>query len=455
MSLHIHPHVRLATLLVGGLAMIGTGTSGCGGDEGRESSSGGGPAGIDSLGTDGTGIVLTEGEDLADSGDKLDAAGGSATGGAGDCPGGGGGMPGDIEFSNIWIANTPDGTVSKIDTQSGVEMGRYRTGATTDSDPSRTSVNLLGDVAVVNRDGGSVVKIAAVEQRCVDGNGDGTIQTSTGPNDVLEWGQDECVLWETELFTGARAAAWDSGNDPDNIDDMGCLIAGPNLWVSAMDETNTVHVWRLDGETGEKLQEATLPGWDGGWGGVYGGAVDRERGFWAPGKDNTVLVHVDAESFELTVYDAEGYERFYGIAMDADGTPWLAAEYDDRLIHFDRTTELFIDHGTTGHDSLRGLAIDGDGNAWIAANNPCDLVRWDAATATYENIALADCGTPVGVSIDAEGFVWVVDQGSDRAYKVDPATRAVVSTVTGLSGPYTYSDMTGSGLSLVTNPPPA
>ena len=97
--------------------------------------------------------------------------------------------------------------------------------------------------------------------------------------------------------------------------------------------------------------------------------------------------------------------------------------------------------------------VDSDGNAWIAANNPCDLVRFDRAAGTYQNIALPECGTPVGVSIDVEGYIWVVDQGSNRAYKIDPVTHAVVTTVTGLAGPYTYSDMTGAGLSLVTNPP--
>jgi sugar lactone lactonase YvrE len=452
LTLSLRPPARLAVLLpAGSLSLV---VLACGGEEGgRADVTGIGP-GIDSLGT-GIDTLTTGGDDeQADTGDKLDVAGGSATVGGGDCPGGSG-MPGDIEFSNIWIANTPEGTVSKIDTQTGVELARYRTGAASNSDPSRTSVNLLGDVAVVNRAGGSVIKIAAVEDRCVDHDGDGSIRTSTGPNDVLPWGEDECVLWETPLLPGARAAAWDSGNDPSNLDNMGCQVVDPNLWVSAMDGSNTVHVWRLDGDTGATLHEVTLPGWTGGWGGVYGGAVDRERGFWAPGKDNTVLVHVDAETFALTVHDAPGYERFYGIAMDADGTPWVASEFDDRLVHFDRASEQFVDHGTTGHGSLRGLAIDAAGNAWIAANNPCDLVRFDRQTGAYANIALAGCGTPVGVSIDVEGYVWVVDQGSNRAYKVDPATHAVVTTVTGLAGPYTYSDMTGSGLSLVTNPPPA
>src|SRR5690606_41952004 len=96
-------------------------------------------------------------------------------------------MPmGDPEFSYIWIANSVQGTVSKINTFTGVEEGRYRTGPD-DPDPSRTSVNQLGDVAVANRNGG-IVKIAAATDRCVDANGDGATQTSSGHDDIPDWG---------------------------------------------------------------------------------------------------------------------------------------------------------------------------------------------------------------------------------------------------------------------------
>src|SRR5688572_27504447 len=99
-------------------------------------------------------------------------------------------------FSIIWVANTDQGTVSKIDTHTLQELGRYDTHPSAGGGlPSRTSVNLLGDVAVTNRQPGGVVKIASREDRCFDANGDGTIQTSHGANEVLPWGKDECVLW--------------------------------------------------------------------------------------------------------------------------------------------------------------------------------------------------------------------------------------------------------------------
>jgi hypothetical protein len=434
------------------LMTIGCGSLGaCGkADDGRGQSSGA---------NSGIGSISDTGDDSADASGGGDGETGvfdlppEGTGGnnsGGDCPGGG--MGGDVVFSNIWIANSPEGTVSKIDTKTGVELARYRTGADAGSDPSRTSVNLLGDAAVLNRAGGAVLKIAAREEDCVDTNGDGMITTSTGPANVLPWLMDECVLWISPVFSGSRAVAWESGNDPEDAG-MGCVAPNPRLWVSGMDGQNTVHVRRLDGQTGAVLDEVTQPGWTGEWGGLYGGAVDAEGDFWAVGKENVALVHVDSETMQLQMFAAQGPDRFYGMAMDAMGYPWIASEFDDQLFRWNTQTFQFESKGATGHGSLRGMAIDELGNAWIAANDPCDLVHYDVAAATYSNVALPGCGTPVGVSIDVDEFVWVVDQGANLAYKIDPMTRTVALTVTGLVGPYTYSDMTGAGLDLVTNPP--
>jgi hypothetical protein len=424
----------------------------CGGGDDARGSGGEVATGISSI-TAATGDDTAATSDPDTGGDeigKLDVPEGETAGNtAGDCNGTGG--DGDVVFSNIWIANTTEGTVSKIDTKTGIELARYRTGADASSDPSRTSVNLLGDAAVLNRAGGAVLKFAAREQDCVDANGDGMITTSTGPADIKPWLSDECLLWTTALLTGSRAVAWESGNDPDDADD--CVPPNPRLWVSAMDPQNTVHVYRLDGATGAVLDEATQPNWTGECGGIYGGAVDAEGDFWGVGKENVALVHVDAESMQLQMFAAQGPDRFYGMAMDAMGYPWMVGEFDDTLFRFNLDTFTFENKGTTGHGSLRGMAIDELGNAWIAANDPCGLVHYDVPTAAFTNVALAGCGTPVGVSIDVDEFIWVVDQGSNLAYKIDPATRTVVLTVTGLVGPYTYSDMTGAGLDLVANPP--
>ena len=100
------------------------------------------------------------------------------------------------EFSFAWIANTDQGSVSKINTDTMVEMARYYTDPVQSgaASPSRTSVSLDGRFVVVsNRDTGSITKIAANEADCVDKNNDGMIQTSKDKAQLLPYAQEECI----------------------------------------------------------------------------------------------------------------------------------------------------------------------------------------------------------------------------------------------------------------------
>jgi hypothetical protein len=73
---------------------------------------------------------------------------------------------------------------------------------------------------------------------------------------------------------------------------------------------------------------------------------------------------------------------------------------------------------------------------------------------TLQHLATHDVGATKGVSIDYDGYVWGVSgvgsliptpEGGNVAYRLDPATGDVQS-YNGLTGAYTYSDMTGFGL---------
>jgi len=362
---------------------------------------------------------------------------------------------GDDEFSYIWIANSEEGTVSKIDTSTGTELGRYWSGPAEDgTDPSRTSVNLAGDVVVSVRDPGGITKIAALPARCVDANGNGQIDTSTGPDDVRPWGQDECVLWHTvipspEQYNGPRPTAWDARTvqSPDG----GCSLAEARVWVGYKHEDGHGVFWRLDGQTGEVLDVVDGPIYESR---PYGGAVDAYGNFWVTGWQHDHALRIDGETLEITDFGNPGVE-FYGMTLDAEGDLWVADRSDTGAVaHLDVASGTWSVIPAVG-GKTRGIQIDRRGQAWLAGNNPCRLVQVDTATETVVNdsIALPGCADPVGISIDVDGFVWVVDREADRAYKVDPETHAIALTVEGLVGPYTYSDMTGSGLALVTNPP--
>jgi hypothetical protein len=429
---------------------------GCGGDDGGRVSGSAADTGVASLSV---GPLTTSGADGEDTGDKLDVGtpndGGPGNGG--DCPGGGGmGGMGEVEFSLIWIANSPAGHVSKIDTVTGVELGRYYTGPTNgNDDPSRTSVNLAGDVAVTNRSGG-IVKIAAREAQCSDTNGNGAIDTSTGPGDVRPYGEDECLLWHLPLPNGGsnqqgpRPTAWDAGatNNP-------CAPEGYRLWVGYFDiAVNQGHFYRLAGSDGAILDEVIAPNWDitGTKGyGPYGGAVDSEGNFWITGLQGP-LVRIDGTSLAVQQWEFPPGTAPYGMTLDADGHPWTAG-LSGELVHFDPDSQAF-EVFPLGPNALRGLQIDREGMLWAAVNGSCGVAQFDVATRTVVNaqIPLPGCGTPVGVSIDVDGFVWVPDQDANLAFKMNPDTYATTVT-TGLVQPYTYSDMTGAGLGLVYNPP--
>lgn len=405
-----------------------------------------------------TGVPTTSTTGTAGDGPKFDLGiQPDQPGGAG-CAGGGGmgGMP---EFSYIWIANSVEGTVSKIDTFSGVEVGRFVTGPDTtglgdsNNGPSRTSVNLYGDAAVANRNGG-VTKIAARRGDCPDLNANGVVDTSTGPTDVKPWGQDECVLWHHPTPTdplayqeGPRPLAWVGEIQPDK-----CPAQNPPLWVGYYKQAQNIGTFeRLDGATGNLLDTVDVP-WSGNSWGPYGGAVNKDGDFFVTGWSTGPAIRILHDTLEVTVFTNNGLPSYYGMALDARGELWVAG-CDSNIYHLDPASQIWTIVGN-GPGCLRGIMVDKLGRAFIAHNSfPGGIVVVDTETRTIlsPNVPLPGAVTPVGISIDVEGYVWVVDQGG-WAYKIDPDTYQVVLQVMGLNQPYTYSDMTGAGLNLVVHP---
>ncbi|MCB9749471.1 MAG: hypothetical protein H6713_05625 [Myxococcales bacterium] len=453
--------------------------AGCGGGGSGDSDSDIDSGAVSSPGvtasTSGSGIDLTNsgGADMKfDMGDGFETD--ALPGGGGDCWGGGptGNTP---DFSNIWIANSPEGTVSKIDTKSGVELARYRTGPEAVSEPSRTSVGLYGDAVVVNRGGGivgspsagSITKIAARPDDCVDRNNNGVIETSSGAGDVYPWFQDECVVWNHPIPSdhyqhGPRPVAWEGAVGLD-----GCANANPRVWIGWYDyAANTGRFRRLSSVTGEAEDEVAVPGWSSALAqlsyGPYGGAVDKNLDFWVIGWQQGPLIRIDGDTLDVERVEVpqppSGQMWTYGMALDQYGNPWIASA--GVAASFDAASGQwsFIN---TGNQSMRGVMVSDADRAYYAVDvgagllGGCGLAVIDvkSKSTVAPLVAIPGCVSPVGVSVDVDGFIWLVDQGANQAFKISPQNYAVQLTVTGLNQPYTYSDMTGAGLKLVTFPP--
>jgi hypothetical protein len=102
------------------------------------------------------------------------------------------------------------------------------------------------------------------------------------------------------------------------------------------------------------------------------------------------------------------------------------------------------------------------GRGWVVSVYGCRLTVVDAFTDTVldESIDVPNCAQHIGVSVDYNGFVWLLDSGGASAgvvgakmHKLDPETHDTVFVVEGFAEPNVRSDMTGTGLQVVTTPP--
>jgi hypothetical protein len=402
-------------------------------------------------GTTGTtgapGTTSTSGEDsTAGSGSSTgavmaDLGGDSSTGEPPACGRGGGG---DLEFSYIWISNSAEGTLTKLNTVTLVEEGRYMTRADKIGSPSRTSVNLSGDVVVANRQGG-VTKFFARIEDCPEKNGVPGIQSSSGKADVLAWDLEECRAWHTPLPGNSnRPVAWTSGvQDP-----VSCLWEDQKVWTSTtnLGQPGSMKVLRLDGASGMVEATVNLPAVDIGSWGAYGGAVDGQNNFWMTthgGSNPPSLTRVRFDDLSVKTWPAPPGLATYGMSVDAQGRPWVAG-YTGGVARFSPDSETWdVVPQVTG----LGLQADGEGRVWVGSYPNPGVTAIDVDTlAVVQTIPLAAQVTK-GVSVDFFGNVWVVTMGAE-AFRVDPESLKV-DVYAGLNGAYTYSDMTGWGLNNV------
>ncbi|MCX7749286.1 MAG: S-layer homology domain-containing protein, partial [Clostridia bacterium] len=352
----------------------------------------------------------------------------------------------------IWVAVSSKGTVVKINTDTGKVEGEYWTSPQGEpKDPSRTTVDLNGNVWATNRAGNSVVHIGLMENgQWIDKNGNGKCDTSTGLGDIKPWtntngadtngsvstAEDECILHYTKVnSSGTRHVSVNKDND---------------VWVSG---TGGRIFDLIDGVTGKiKRTEPSV-----GYGG-YGGLIDKNGVIWSSNPflwwdTSKPLTGPSGVNWKSSGHDS------YGLALDKDGNVWNTSLSGNSIRKFAPDGTLI---GTYNHGGYyaQGCVADKNGDVWVAHSkvySSINTVGHIKSDGTYVGNVTVGSG-PTGVAVDAKGKIWVTNFYDHTVMRIDPnagpigqdgktPVGAVDFTSVNLGGElYNYSDMTGSTL---------
>lgn len=356
-------------------------------------------------------------------------------------------------FPYIWVANSGEDTISKIDTRTGVELGVFRTAPSgAPGNPSRTTVDQDGNVWVGNRNSNTIVKVGLKEfGQCVDRNNNGLIDSSSGRADIKPWAgsdvtgaEDECILKYVAL----------TAPDVTTPSDIRTVAIDPqnNVFVGGYGQFS---LFKINGNTGAIIAAAnTLQG-------HYGGVVDKEGNLWSMSSGSGKVQKTVPDLSTSTLIDI-GHSG-YGIAIDNLGKVWTT-EYGTRFSAFDpadpaATLKVFEQ---TGNFGAQGIATDDNGDVFIAGSLSSNLVGhykqvFDStgAFSTVSFVANYTVGLgPTGVAVDGAGKVWSTNTGTDNVSRITLAANpadAVIENFTVGDNPYNYSDMTGRVVRTITN----
>jgi len=391
------------------------------------------------------------------------------------------------ESHDAWIANYRFGTVTRLDTRTGNQVGEYDSvildgtnGAGPPGEeceierpggncPSRTAVDRRGNVYVANSaffTQATVTKIAALPEDCVDRDRDGVIETSTDrdgdgliersvPGEYLAQ-NDECILWTVDVGERngvARSIA---------VDTRG------HVWVGLYEGHEALE---LDPDTGAILATVDLGGFA-----PYGAASSPDGRVWFTGIASGALLGIDTETRTVTegamLGSPDRCSSSYGIAVGPDGVVWVAGFLCPWIYAYSPRTRATRAIELPDSGVSRGIAVDADGVVYVASSHdfivlgPGGIVDASPPVARLTIVdprerparveILGTASAPLagrgstGIGL-ADGYAWLVNQDSSTATRIDLRTRAATEIPTG-TAPYTYSDFTGYALRTFVSP---
>ncbi|MBI4332764.1 MAG: hypothetical protein HY673_15965 [Chloroflexi bacterium] len=366
-------------------------------------------------------------------------------------------------FPIMWVANAGEDTVSKIDTNTGRELARYRTwfnvgthDAWTGPAPSRTAVDSDGNVYVLNRvfpnltstqnKAPLLMKILATGG--IDRNGNGQIDTSvdsdnngvisgtemkgltdTNGNGIVDAAdlQDERIVWVAQV------------GDPASRGMIGRSLAmgiDGNVWVGTWGDRKYYKVSSANGALLAGPYSIPFP-----VNGPYGSAMDSNGILWSASISDR-LGKLDPATGNAWIFQHAG--NHYGITVGG-GQVYLSSYGGGRTyVQFDPATSTFSYPAWSKGVGVNTFSVGIDQNGDIFVTELNGAVRKFKPDGTQIWAALPQQNTDSrGAIIDSNGDVWVNHLGTNRISKFRGTDGAPLGHFPIGYRPYTYSDATG------------
>jgi hypothetical protein len=365
-------------------------------------------------------------------------------------------------FSVLWVANAGNDTVSKIDTakpsvyipSGGCEAARYRTwfgpqgnhGAWTGPAPSRTAVDIEGNVYVANRhfDGKPAQVMKILAEGGIDRNGNGVIDTSSDAN-------NDCQISDSEMapvmvdsngngkidqneITDERIAWVVTVGNASGLGRSLCIGTDGHIWVGLYSHGQ---YWKISSADGSVLAGPIgTPNLN-----AYGCLVDAQGRLWSASLSNR-LGELNTNTNTWTATRTSPWYN-YGIAL-GNNKVYLGStfhQYDPATNAFSLPTGSYV--GTLG------LSVDGNGDIILGQGaarkySPSGTLLWSTLGPGASDTR--------GVVPDQNNDVWIVNRGSNNVQKFRGTNGAFLGTLPVGREPYTYSDATGFAARNVTTP---
>jgi len=256
----------------------------------------------------------------------------------------------------LWLVQWD--SVIRVDTTTRTAVAAVRLGDDVAA-ASHAAVGTAGEVYVSSQHGsgpGTIERVLAAD--CRDQDRDGTVETSTGPGDLLPLGEDECRDWQIEV--------------------------GAQRWAP------------------NPIAYVETPALDGG----------RSRAVWVGLAEDNQLVEVDADQGELTGRSVDAPACWPTVMLtDAEHAVWVGCETE--VLRLDPVNEALEEQALAGGLMTRAIARDERGRLWLGSGGgsaPIHVCDW--ASGDCEEV-LAGANTLVA---DHAGSVWaggctLVDEG--------------------------------------------